>query len=425
MIALPPSWRWVTLNDLQADEPRAITDGPFGSNLTSAHYVESGPRVVRLQNIGDGEFIDAEARISSEHFESLRAHEVLPGDLLIASLGESPPRACLAPSWLGPAIVKADCIRVRLSPSVEPRWVLYALQAPATRHWAGDRTYGVGRPRLGLKTIRSIPVPLPPLQEQRRIVEILEDHLSRLDAASSAAERADARLGILDQAWVCTHPILSSAPRMSLVELLAAPLSNGRSVPDGSGFPVLRLTCLRNGRVDLAERKRGRWPAADAARFLVVPGDFLVARGNGSLQLVGLGALVDQEVPEPVAYPDTLIRVRPRVDLLEPRLLAILWNSRVVRRQIEGRARTTAGIYKVNQRQLESVELPVPSLSVQQKLLVDAEQQRDASQRLRLATGRLIINSVRLRRALLEAAFTGRLTGRASDEEVVQELAGV
>ena len=96
------TWAVATLNDLQADEPRAITDGPFGSNLASRHYTESGPRVVRLQNIGDGRFIDERAHISEEHFESLRAHEVLPGDLLVASLGEVLPRACLAPATLGP-----------------------------------------------------------------------------------------------------------------------------------------------------------------------------------------------------------------------------------------------------------------------------------------------------------------------------------
>jgi type I restriction enzyme S subunit len=266
---------------------------------------------------------------------------------------------------------------------------------------------------------------LPALAEQRRIVEALEDHLSRLDAADSNAHRAEAQLAALDSTWICRHPILSSAPRRRLGELLAEPLSNGRSVPDGDGFPVLRLTCLRDGRVDLAERKRGRWSADDAARYLVAPGDFLVARGNGSLRLVGIGAIVDEPRVDPVAYPDTLIRVRPQRQLLEPHLLTIVWNSAIVRRQLEGMARTTAGIYKVNQRHLESVELPVPALAEQHTIVADAQQQRDATQRLRGATRSVIDQSNGLRRALLAAAFTGRLTRRASDEEVVQELAGV
>lgn len=87
------TWPTVTLNHLQSEEPRAITDGPFGSNLASRHYTDAGPRVVRLQNIGDGRFVDEKAHISEEHFESLRAHEVKAGDLLVASLGASCCRA--------------------------------------------------------------------------------------------------------------------------------------------------------------------------------------------------------------------------------------------------------------------------------------------------------------------------------------------
>src|SRR5450759_469754 len=211
MTALPDGWKLVELNDLQSEEPRAITDGPFGSNLARVHYTPSGPRVVRLQNIGDGVFNDARAHISEAHFETLRNHEVLPGDLLVASLGEVLPRACIAPASLGPAIVKADCIRVRLTPEVDPRWVMYSMQRPNVRRWADDHRHGVGRPRLGLKVIRQIPVPLPPLDEQHRIVDILEDHLSRLDAAQSYLSSAIARAAAMYRG------VLQSASRGQLV----------------------------------------------------------------------------------------------------------------------------------------------------------------------------------------------------------------
>ena len=76
----------------------------------------------------------------------------------------------------------------------------------------------------------------------------------------------------------------------SLDELLSEELANGRSVPtDDAGFPVLRLTALKHGRVDLRERKGGAWSALDAAPFTVRLNDFLVSRGNGSLSLVGRG----------------------------------------------------------------------------------------------------------------------------------------
>src|SRR4051812_9447832 len=123
---LPAGWRWVPVAALAADEPRAITDGPFGSNLKSAHYTDAGPRVIRLQNIGQGRFLDAEAHISPEHFETLRTHEAKAGDIVLASLGEELPRACLVPEWLGPAIVKADCPRLRSDPSLNAEYLVLA-----------------------------------------------------------------------------------------------------------------------------------------------------------------------------------------------------------------------------------------------------------------------------------------------------------
>lgn len=418
------TWPVVTLNDLQADEPRAITDGPFGSNLASRHYTDEGPRVVRLQNIGDGRFIDEKAHISKAHFESLRVHEVMAGDLLVASLGEVLPRACLAPVSLGPAIVKADCIRVRLSPEVDPRWVLYAMQRPDVRRWADSHRHGVGRPRLGLKVIRQIPVPLPSLDEQRRIVDLLEDHLSRLDAADTYLHAAQRRNSALHGQLLDSELAVVESEDLPLAELLTTGLANGKSVPtQEGGFPVLRLTALRDGRIDLAERKPGAWTRADASRFLVERGDFLIARGNGSLRLVGRGGLVTEE-PDAVAFPDTLIRARPDLSRIRPEFMTQVWNAHGVRRQIEKSARTTAGIYKVNQKDLAAVRVPVPSLEDQDRITAAVRESRDALSQLSVDVGRAITRSSALRRSLLGAAFSGRLTGAERDLSATEEMIG-
>src|SRR4051812_23411698 len=98
--ALPRGWCWVCLGELASSEPNAITDGPFGSNLKTEHYTDSGPRVIRLQNIGDSVFNDVSAHIAESHYQRLQKHRVFAGDLVIAALGESLPRACLIPEWL-------------------------------------------------------------------------------------------------------------------------------------------------------------------------------------------------------------------------------------------------------------------------------------------------------------------------------------
>src|ERR1019366_5130751 len=63
MTKLPPGWTLASLEELAAPSPRSITDGPFGSNLKTEHYTDTGPRVVRLQNIGDGKFQNQQHQI--------------------------------------------------------------------------------------------------------------------------------------------------------------------------------------------------------------------------------------------------------------------------------------------------------------------------------------------------------------------------
>jgi len=182
---LPEGWCWTSVEQLASTDPNAITDGPFGSNLKSEHYTSEGARVIRLQNIGDGVFKDEKAFISQEHFQRLSKHRVFPGDVVIAALGENPPRACIIPEFVGLAIVKADCIRFNVSSHILNKYADYALNANPTHKRTALLIHGVGRPRLNLGEIKSIMLPLPPLAEQEQIVAEVERRLSVVDDAEA------------------------------------------------------------------------------------------------------------------------------------------------------------------------------------------------------------------------------------------------
>ena len=185
---LPEGWCWATVEQLAATEPNSITDGPFGSNLKTEHYKSEGGRVIRLQNIGEGEFKDEKAFIALEHLETLRKHRVFAGDLVIAALGENPPRSCIIPDFVGPAIVKADCIRFKVSPNILNTFVNVALNAEPTRKRTASQLHGIGRPRLNLTEIRSIVIPVPPLAEQEQIVAEVERRLSVISQLEATVE---------------------------------------------------------------------------------------------------------------------------------------------------------------------------------------------------------------------------------------------
>jgi type I restriction enzyme S subunit len=253
---------------------------------------------------------------------------------------------------------------------------------------------------------------------------MLEDQLSRLDVATRSMDAVQRKADKLLRRHIdhAVEQLDESHARLGAV--LREPLINGRSVPtEVGGFPVLRLTAIADGKLVLSERKGGRWSQEEASRYLVRRGDFLISRGNGSLNLVGRGALLE-ETPDEVAFPDTMIRVRVHKQLLRPEFLRIVWNARSVRRQIEGAARTTAGIYKVNQRILEAVSIPVPEIAIQDALIAEVERLSSVVTPSRAAVVTIVKRSHGLRRALLDAAFNGRLVPQDSDDEPASVLLG-
>jgi type I restriction enzyme S subunit len=186
---IPKHWEVVALGRLCT----ARCDGPFGSGLKSMHYTDSGVRVIRLQNIGDGDFRDRdEAFISEKHYATLGDHGVREGDLLVAGLGDRKVpagRACIAPPLLGPAMVKADCFRFRLIRGrTVPTFLSKHLSATATGATACLST-GATRLRINLSATAARSVTLPPVEEQHNIIDFIGKATEPLHTAISRLNR--------------------------------------------------------------------------------------------------------------------------------------------------------------------------------------------------------------------------------------------
>jgi type I restriction enzyme S subunit len=438
MSNLPPGWTWATLEELLAVEDRAITDGPFGSKLASRHYTTSGARVIRLQNIGDCIFNDEHAYISLDYFEELRAHEACAGDLVAASLGDELPRACLIPELGEPAIVKADCIRARIHPEVDTKWVLYALAAPQTRQYAASRIRGVGRPRLGLGEMRRLPIPLPPLTEQRLIVSALDDHLSQLDSGASQLKRVLWRVNSFrDQviAAACTgafiEPMDSVAKKPSpagisdgtlpripsswnwmrlgeIAEVVGGVTKDTKkqSDPGTPEVPYLRVANVQRGRLDLSEVAKIRVSRETAKKLELYPGDVLLNEG-GDRDKLGRGWIWEGQITQCI-HQNHVFRARIFDDILKPRLLA--WHANGFgRRWCEANGKQSVNLASISLSKIKLLPVPVPPRDQQDTLVAEAERHLTLLDRAERAALDALGRTRRLRRSLLAEAFAGRL----------------
>lgn len=208
----------------------------------------------------------------------------------------------------------------------------------------------------------------------------------------------------------------------SVDQLSPGDLANGRSVPTADdGAKVLRLTAVRDGKIDLTESKCGAWTDDDARPFSVSEGDLLVVRGNGSLSLVGRIGLVPA-VTEPIAYPDTLIRLRVLESVVSPGWISTIWDSALVRRHLERRARTSAGIYKISQPDIVSVAIPVPPVYEQSMALRLWDGVRREILSSALAIHHALHQATAQRQNILRAAFSGQLVPQDPNDEPASAL---
>ena len=154
-----------------------LSDGPFGSNLKSEHYAESGVRVVRLQNIGVNEFIDKDkAFVSEQHYHVLKKYTCRAGDIVIGTLGEPNLRACLIPQHIMVAINKADCVHYIPDEAIlNKTFACYYLNMPSTLTLAAGMVHGQTRARISSGQIAKLPIILPPISLQNEFAAFIEE----------------------------------------------------------------------------------------------------------------------------------------------------------------------------------------------------------------------------------------------------------
>lgn len=187
----PKGWPLRPLGELALK----FSDGPFGSNLKSEHYAESGVRVVRLQNIGVGRFLDDDrVFISDSHFATLRKHECIPGDLLIGTLGDPNLRAAILPAHVTRALNKADCVQMRPDPTAATAdYLCGLLNLPAVEGMARSLVLGQTRLRISMGRLRGLRVPVPPVKLQL----VFTARLQSVRQIEGAARASDDHLGTL------------------------------------------------------------------------------------------------------------------------------------------------------------------------------------------------------------------------------------
>jgi type I restriction enzyme S subunit len=411
------TWEWHRLGDslIPQSNGKPVQQG-WSPRCHVKPAADGAWGVLKTTAIQDGRFEPEHNKELPEHLVPRPQLEVQAGDLLMTCAG---PRArCGVPALVRqtPArlMMSGKMYRMRPSDRLLPEFLELWLRSPEAQFRIDRMKTGISDSGLNLTHGRfvELPVPVPPLDEQRWIVELLEDHLSRLDVAEAYIRAGLARA----QSWqsrVIDQLVWSPEyPRKEVRSLLREPMRNGRSdravQGSGGGTRTLTLTAVTQNSFIGEHTKLTTTTRDGAAGLWLEPGDVFVQRSN-TPELVGTSARFDGPRDWAI-FPDLLIRLRADESVIDSRFLVAALRSSQGHTQLRRRAKGAAGsMPKIDQDAVGSALIPVPPEKEQQLIVAQVAAVDTGMCRLRAELERAQRRSAALRRSLLAAAFSASL----------------
>lgn len=393
----------------------------FGATVRPAADDEWG--IVKVSAMTWGEFRPDENKVVTDTSRIDPRHEIRSQDVLVsrANTTEHVGASVLVRHTRPKLLLSDKSLRLVPRSDVDPAYLHAIMSAPQIRKRISALATGTkdSMRNISQSALLQLEVPpLPSLVEQRRTVELLDDHLSRLDAGgaylAAAARRADSLK------WRAAGAAVArvGGTEVSLGDI--ASVRNGifvsRAGTQPNGVPILRIGAIRPLSLDLGDLRYSERTESDLQHLdgLLLPGDLLFTRYNGNPRFVGACAVVPADAPA-LTYPDKLIRVRLIAAEALPAFVALACSVGEARKAIQAAVRTTAGQAGISGRDLKAVQLRLPDRDSQMTAVAAANESGVAAARLGSEIEKLRRRGAALRRSLLADAFSGRLTSASAD----------
>lgn len=446
----------------------ALGDFINGCAFKPEDWVGKGTPIVRIQNLTDPDRpLNMTERMVGERYVIER------GDILVswsATLDVF--------KWHGPrAYVNQHIFKVVPNPEFDKGFVFFALKESIQELLNSEHLHGTTMKHINRKPFLAHPVPVPPLNEQRRIVEKIESLFARLDKGEEALRDVQKLLaryrqsvlkaavtGQLTADWRAenahrlepgqellarilqtrretwdgrgkymepTAPDTTDLPELpegwvwaSLDSLIMDGPTNGISPKEVAkgGSLSFKLTATTSGEFLINDDtvKRVGIELEEDSKYWLTPGDVLIQRGN-TIEYVGTAAIF----PGPAAtyiYPDLMMRVRFSDGLLAK--WAVRWiNFEFAKRHFRRHATGTAGnMPKINGTTLRSLPVPLPPRDEIATCLDLIELTETKSVPVSEWCQTELARSAALRQSILKDAFAGRLVPQDPTDEPAAAL---
>ncbi|MFK0016675.1 restriction endonuclease subunit S [Streptomyces sp. NPDC091027] len=393
-----------------------------GYVFNSQDWKEHGTPIIRIENLnGSRDFNYSDSELGA-------TYKIIKGDLLFSWSGN--PGTSFGPyRWTLPGDFYLNQHIFKMGVfGCDKDWLFWALKAAT--HWIErELTSGmIGMVHVTKEDLKNVPIPIPPLDEQRRIADFLDAETAQIDALTSLRRK---QLALLDERYAAkiseltTPRITLNGKRNTLWPWLPAEIPTRRlgyvarvqsgvtvhsgrdKSEDDAEFPYLRVANVQDERVDLTEVKTIRIPPAMARRSTLQKGDVVMTEANGNPDNLGRGAVWRGEIADMV-HQNHVFSIRVDQEKLSADYLTALLASTHGRRYFRFTS-SQVGIATTSSSKVLDFPIPVCDLSQQHQLVAQYNSVRETTTDARRALTRQFDLLSEHRQALITAAVTGRL----------------
>lgn len=413
---VPENWRWVTLE--------TVCDRFQYGYTEKATFEQIGPHFIRITDIGDGIINDEHAPYCKISDDDYKKYKILKDDIFIARMGSVGENGYASHDIDG---VFASYL-IRLVPKITPTFVRSFLQSDLYWMQITDKSQGTTRLNVNANVLRSLKFPLPPLPEQRRIVERIESLFAKLDEAKEKAQAVvdgfesrkvailhKAFSGELTERWR-NENIITAEWETKTLDSVCKSIYDGDHMPPPKaeqGIPFLVISNVNTGHLSFNDTR-----FVSTTYYDSLSGTRKPEMGDVLYTLVGsYGIPVVVDDPRPFCFQRHMALLKPAcIDTL---FLWYLLQTQDMYNKATDIATGTAQL-TVPIKGLRAMEFDCPSLPEQREIVRVLDSLLSKEQQAHDAALAVLDRIDEMKKAILAKAFRGQLgTNVASEEPAV------
>ncbi len=397
------AFKELSMADIAIDN-NGIVDGPFGSNLKKSDYIDdsqNGIPVLTTKNLYGDYSSDSVRYISKEKYETLKRSTVFPGDIIVAKIG-SIGKCGIYPLDQGLALIPANLLKITVRAEISRKYVFYYIQSRRFQDMIKSISTATAQPAFNVTKFRKLPIPVPPLEDQHRIVTRIEELFSQLDSGVETLKKTKEQLKVYRQA-VLKEAFESFHSTTTFREIADSRLGKMLDKSKNTGIPrkYLRNINVRWFSFDLSDLLEMKIEESEIEKYSLQKGDLVICEGGEPARCAVW------ENAEPIFYQKALHRVRFN-DMTNPKFyMYYLWFSAQTGKLTK--YFTGTGIKHLTGQSLEKVPVPKADYDMQNIIVKEIESRLSVCDSIEKTIDTALQEAEALRQSILKQAFEGGL----------------